>query len=211
LSRIEYGSRLSPVAAITASVTVGGAPLSVRFSSAESRALGPGEKLLRYEWDLDADGTTDDAGVEIEHVFETAGDYAVALRVVSSSGARSEPVASRIIVGNAPPSVRILAPLPVTTLASGAPVTLTGDGFDPEDGAADCAELVWSVSLGHNSHAHPTQTLTGCEVSFVPDARNHALTGEYLFYAIELSYTDHGGPGGEPPLTARKGISLDVR
>ena len=48
-------------------------------------------------------------------------------------------------------------------------------------------------------------------MSFVPDAQNHALSGEYLFYAIELAYTDHGGPNGEPELTARKGISLEVR
>jgi glucose/arabinose dehydrogenase len=211
LSRIEYGALLSPVASITASATLGAAPLGVRFSATESRALGPGERLESYEWDLDADGVADAHGHEVEHVFETTGDYTVALRVVSSSGARSEPVSTRIVVGNAPPSVRILEPAPVTTLAAGTPVTLTGDGFDPEDGPADCSELVWTVSLGHNSHAHPTQALTGCSVSFVPDAQNHALSGEYLFYAIELAYTDHGGPNGEPELTARKGISLEVR
>ncbi len=211
LSRLEYGSPLSPAAVLDASSTTGAAPLGVQFSAAASRAFGEGERLVRYDWDFDADGVADAHGERVEHVFTDAGEYGVGLRVVSSSGAISEPVSARIVVGNSPPSVRILTPALGTVLASGSSVTLTGEGSDAEDGSAPCDELVWTVSLGHNAHAHPSETLTGCTATFVPDATSHGLTGEYLFYAIELAYTDHGGPGGEPPLTARKGISLEVR
>jgi glucose/arabinose dehydrogenase len=211
LSRFEYGSRLSPSAVLAASATTGAAPLGVRFSGAQSRAFGVDETLVRYDWDFDADGGADAHGVEVEHVFDHAGEYAVGLRVVSSSGAISEPVSTRIVVGNSPPTVRILTPALGTVLFSGGEYLLTGEGFDAEDGAAPCEELVWTISLGHNAHAHPTETLTGCSAAFVPDTANHGVSGEYLFYAVELSYTDHGGPGGEPALTARKGIRLEVR
>ena len=211
LSRFEYGSRLSPAAVITPSATVGAAPLAVAFSASESRAFGDGETLVRYDWDFDADGEADAHGEAVTHVFADSGEHTAALRVVSSSGARSEPVSVRIVVGNSPPAVRVLSPDSLTIAFSGVPVALKGEAFDAEDGAAACEELVWTVSLGHNAHAHPAETLTGCDATFVPDARNHGLTGEYLFYAIELAYTDHGGPGGEPPLTARKGLSLEVR
>jgi hypothetical protein len=97
-------------------------------------------------------------------------------------------------------------------LTPGVPVALFGEATDPEDGAAACEELVWNVSIGHNSHGHPARTLTGCEQSFTPDLADHASTSaeERLFYAIELSYTDHGGADGEAALTARQGITVAV-
>ena len=213
LSRVEYGSVLSPVAAITASVAYGAAPLSVAFSANASHATSDEESLIDFAWDFDGDGRPDAAGANVTHVFEQKGTYGVSLVVTSSSGKKSLPVAQSIVVGNSPPSVHIISPDPGAVLADGSTVTLEGEGHDPEDGDAACDELVWNVSLGHNTHAHPITTLTGCSATFVADLGDHrdASPTDLLFYAIELVYTDHGGPDGEAPLTAREGIRVDAR
>jgi hypothetical protein len=147
----------------------------------------------------------------VEQRFPVAGSFSVALTVVSSSGRRSLPVAETIVVGNAPPLVRIDSPGRGERAEVGQMLVLRGEAFDPEDGVAPCAELSWSVSLGHNAHAHPATTASGCEVSVPVEAGDHAPSPlELLFLAIELVYTDHGGPNGEAKLTARQGIRVDL-
>ncbi|HLV66944.1 MAG TPA: ThuA domain-containing protein [Polyangiaceae bacterium] len=212
LSRIEYGSPeiLSPIAAIRASVTHGAPPLTVELSGLDSRVAGPGQTLVEYAWDLDGDGHADAQGPVLEHTFESAGEHSVALTVTSSSGAKSLPVAVSIVVGNAPPVARILSPGRGSSVAPGGTVVLQGEAIDPEDGVAACEELVWNVSLGHNAHAHPFETLSGCTASFVADSGEHGASTDVTFYAVELVYTDHGGANGEPPLTARHGIRVDI-
>jgi len=96
-------------------------------------------------------------------------------------------------------------------LVAGSPTYLVGEANDPEDGTPPCEELVWNVSIGHNAHAHPEATLSGCEVTYVPQLGEHATSpADLLFLAIELVHTDHGGPSGEAPLTARQGIRVDL-
>jgi cytochrome c len=212
LSRIEFGTALSPVGRIQASRTFGAQPLTVDFSALESSASNQGETLSSFEWDFDADGVVDARGSKVTHVFETLGTFSVGLVVTSSAGTRSFPVSQEIVVGNSPPSVRITSPHALEVLGSGSEVLLTGTATDPEDGDAACDELVWNVSLGHNAHAHPVTTLTGCSATFIPELGEHgsAAGQELLFYAIELVYTDHGGPNGEAPLSARQGIRVDA-
>ena len=213
LSRLEYGSEPSPVAVLTASITYGAPPLSVAFSAADSHATGADETLVAYDWDFDGDGRPDASGRTVTHVFGDPGTHSASLVVTSSSGKKSFPVAETIVVGNSPPSVHILSPAPDAVLPPGSTVTLVGEGNDPEDGDAACGELTWNISLGHNAHAHPITTLTGCNATFVADLGDHAsaAASDRLFYAIELVYTDHGGPSGEAPLTARQGIRVDAR
>ena len=72
----QPGEKLRPEAKITASVTEGTPPLTVRFSS-----MGDG----RARWDF-GDGETSDA-VHPTHTFEQAGLYAVTLSVTDRDGA----------------------------------------------------------------------------------------------------------------------------
>ncbi|MGC4092802.1 MAG: ThuA domain-containing protein [Polyangiaceae bacterium] len=129
LSRIEYAAfgKLSPVARIAASALHGPAGQSIHFSGAASRAQTPRETLLDYAWDFDGDGRSDAHGVEVDHRFTLSGGFPVSLRVTSSSGLTSLPVSEAIVIGNSPPSVRILAPPPGTRLARGAVVELSGE------------------------------------------------------------------------------------
>lgn len=211
LSRVEYAAqgRLSPAARLEASTSSGPAPLEVRFSAAASTAP-PGERIVRYMWSADGGPPVESDSPEHTVQFETTGTHWVTLRVATDTGSVSQPVSETVVVGNAAPTVRILAPDPGLRIVPGNPVALAGEAHDPEDGPAPCADLTWNVSLGHDAHAHPVTTLTGCETSFVPDLGDHGDTEGLRFYAIELVYTDRGGPNGEPPLTGRHGIKLEL-
>lgn len=211
LSRLQLGEpgSLAPVADIDATASHGTAPLEVTFSAEASRA--PREQhLVDYLWDVDVDGTIEARTPTFTHRFEGSGRRTIGLVVISNRGVRSKAVAVDVVVGNAPPEVTIHTPERGTRFELGRPVLLTGSAQDPEDGVASCDELVWNIGLIHNAHAHPLRSMTGCQVEFTPEADDHEPTAELLSYSIELVYTDHGGPGGEPPLTARQGLQFEL-
>lgn len=56
----------------------------VTLDGSGSRA--PDGEIVRYEWDLDGDGTADARGRVIEHTFREPGEHAVTLRVVDDAG-----------------------------------------------------------------------------------------------------------------------------
>jgi glucose/arabinose dehydrogenase len=211
VSRIEYSSSgdLSPVAALSASATAGPTPLTVELSAAGSRAPARDDEIAAHRWDFDGDGTVDGEGATVTHTYAESGVYAATLIVESTSGERSLPAVQRIFVGNAPPEVTILAPAEGTVVADGATVELRGSARDAEDGEVPCEDLLWSIRLGHNAHAHPLYEREGCEASFVAETGDHG-TG-LLFFAVELQYSDQGAAGGLPPLTGRDAITIQVR
>jgi len=211
LSVIEHGEpdALSPTAWIEASTAFGPAPLRVEFS-ASSSAAPAGQVLTEYAWDIGLDGTVDGHGPEFSHTFENHGGHAVGLVVRTDRGRTSRPVTVEVVVGNAPPRVRIVSPRRGAQLAVGTAVELVGEAHDPEDGVAACEELAWNVRLIHNTHSHPVWEFEGCTAQFVPDPEDHDPSLDLLSYAIELVYTDHGGPSGEPPLTSRQGLQFEL-
>jgi hypothetical protein len=210
LSRVEYSAAgvLSPAAAIGAVPTAGRAPLTVQFSAAGSRAAGHDPGIAAYEWDANGDGTVDGSGPTFEYTYAANGVYPASLTVVGVSGRRSLPAVNEIVVGNSPPQVTIIEPLNGAIVAADSTVTLRGTASDIEDGTADCADLTWDIRLGHNAHSHPLTVRSGCEATFVASLGSHAH-GD-LFYAIELRYTDAGGESGEPGLTGRAGVRIEV-
>jgi glucose/arabinose dehydrogenase len=212
LTRIEYSptGELSPVAQASASVTAGPPPLTVVFSAAGSRAPGRGDSIRAIEWDFDGDGRVDSRDADPSFTYEQPGRYSATLTVVGVSGRRSYPAATEIVVGNTPPQVRILAPQDGETVELNALVELRGEASDVEDGAIACDDLLWDVRLGHNAHSHPLFSLRGCETQFRAFLGGHDEQGT-LFFAVELTYTDEGGAGGEPSLTGRDGIRINVR
>jgi glucose/arabinose dehydrogenase len=211
VTRIEWSAEgaLTPVAVITGSATSGTAPLAIELSGETSRPAGLGDPIVRYLWDVDGDGRTDVRGPRLRRTFRRSGVYPITLVVKTASGRRSLPAVQEVVVGNAPPTVRIDTPADGTPVHEGSTLVLRGSGSDPEDGVAACERLVWDIRLGHNTHAHPIGIRSGCEVPLALGRGAHDdLRG--LFYAVELSYTDQGGPDGEPPSTARHGIRLPL-
>lgn len=212
LTRIEYSptGELTPVAAVSSSVAAGTAPLLVAFSSAGSRAPGRDNAIDAYEWDFNGDGNVDSREPNPSYTYESPGSYRASLTIVGASGGRSLPASANIVVGNTPPEVEILSPADNITVDIDSVVSLRGAASDMQDAGIDCNNLVWDIRLGHNAHSHPRTTLRGCEASFVASLGGHNEQGA-LFFAVELTYTDAGGQGGEPALTGRDSIRINVK
>jgi glucose/arabinose dehydrogenase len=211
VSRIEHSEAgaLTPIAVVGATPTAGSAPLVVTLSGLASYAPGSDDEIVRYEWDLDGDGRVDDRRPAFTRRFTRPGEYHVTLTVVGSSGRRSIPSVRRIVAGNAPPTVTITSPTGAFVTAPPGPITIHGTASDPEDGTAPCNDLVWDVRLGHNAHSHPQTTTRGCSVTFDATLPGHG-DQRGLFWAVELRYEDRGGPGGEPALTGRDSVRVEV-
>jgi len=211
ISRIEYSatSALNPIAVVTAAPTAGTVPLEVTFSGEASYAPGLDDEIASYEWDLDADGRIDARSSKLTRRFGRPGAYPVTLTVVGTSGRRSIPSVRTIIVGNAPPTVTITNPVESTITVPPGPVTLQGTASDHEDGSIACNSLLWDVRLGHNAHSHPQTTARGCSITFNATLPGHG-DGKGLFWVVELTYTDQGGANGEPQLTGRDVIRVEV-
>jgi glucose/arabinose dehydrogenase len=212
LTRIQYSPTgdLSPVAAIGATPVAGATPLAVEFSGEGSRAPARGDAVARYLWDLDGDGRIDRRGPRLRHTFRAPGVYPVTLTVVGRSGRRGVPAVQEIVVGNTPPRVMIESPADGATFPQGTRIQLRGSVFDDEDGVPPCEDLTWDIRLGHNAHSHPQRLADGCTVTLPASVPADHGGGGGLFLAVELRYTDRGGPGGTPPLTGRAGIRINV-
>lgn len=212
LTRIEYSptGELTPVAAVSSSVSAGTAPLSVAFSSTGSRATGRDNAIDAYEWDFNGDGNVDSREPNPSYTYESPGLYRASLVIVGTSGGRSLPASTNIVIGNTPPEVDILSPEDNITVDLDSVVELRGVATDLQDAGIDCNNLIWDIRLGHNAHSHPRTTLRGCEASFRASLGGHNEQGA-LFFAVELTYTDTGGLGGEPSLTGREAIRINVK
>jgi glucose/arabinose dehydrogenase len=195
LYRVTYaaGNR-RPTIKATADKDSGATPLTVTFDATGS--IDPDGDELTYSWDWTNDGTADATGAKVSHTYPTAGEYVARLTVTDSKGASSVQNFP-VTVGNTRPVVKIVSPADGDPRELGQPINYRVSVSDVEDGAAvDCTKVALTVSLGHNSHAHPDQTVSpnaDCTGSFTPD-RNSSHTGNlYLFTVLEAVYVDSGG------------------
>lgn len=76
-----------PIAEFTATPRSGVEPLTVAFSFDE---ITTGVTYATWEWDFDNNGTIDASGSTASHVYSTAGEYDVRLRVTDDTGAANE-------------------------------------------------------------------------------------------------------------------------
>jgi hypothetical protein len=114
-----------PVAAVGVSTETPDANETVIFNaSASEDADGDVEA---YEWDLDDDGTYDDAtGVEAEAAFDAAGTVAVGLRVSDDDGATNTTAVSLTVLATPTPSPTATGESPAGTAGSAAGTGTTG-------------------------------------------------------------------------------------
>ncbi|MBO4204719.1 ThuA domain-containing protein [Micromonospora echinofusca] len=197
--RVDYvaGDR-APIAAATGQPTSGQAPLTVQFSSAGSR--DPDGEEITYAWTFGDGGTSTEANPS--HTYTTAGNYTAQLTVADPQG-RTAVANVPITVGNTAPTVRIEFPPDGGFFEWGDQVRYTVKVTDPEDGEIDCAKVVLQTFLGHDEHAHPLQSYTGCSgVVQTSLASGHGAEAN-VFAVFEATYTDGGGSGGANPLTGR--------
>jgi cellulose 1,4-beta-cellobiosidase len=134
--RTMHPGDLPPVAALSADVTSGSAPLMVNFDA--SASSDPDGEIIEYAWDWDGNGLYDEGHSDAiaSHMFGTAGTYLVTLRI-TDDGFMSDTVECPFReIGNQPP-VAVLSP---AISSGGVPFTLefnassnggaTGDDID---------------------------------------------------------------------------------
>jgi PKD repeat protein len=203
--RITYtAANQPPTAVIAANPTNGPVPLAVSFDGTGSS--DPEGRPLTYAWDLNGDGTFDDAtGATASYTYQTAGVYHPGLRVTDDQGATGTATVT-ITVGNTAPSAVIDAPTSSVSWKVGDPISFAGHATDTQDGTLPASALTWSLILHHcftptDCHTHLVQTFTGVSSgSFTtPD---HAYP---CWLELRLSATDSGG------LTSTTSVRLDPR
>jgi glucose/arabinose dehydrogenase len=197
--RITYtpAGHRPPVAAFTASVPSGDAPVEVAFDAGASSDPDPGTGALSYRWNFgDGSPSAVSATPTITHEYATAGTYTATLRVTDPGGLESSPVTRTVGIGvpNTAPTPKIVAPTTSTRFTVGQSITLKGKATDPEDGTLPAGALTWEVLIHHNNHTHPLMPpTTGNNVTFrAPPPENTAAAGN-SYLEIHLTATDSAG------------------
>ncbi len=194
--RIDYiKGNPSPIARAGSNISNGPtAPLTVVFNSTgTSHPLG---KAFTVRWDF-KDGTFSTAA-NPTHVFTANGQYNVTM-TVTDVDARTAVATVPIVVGNAVPVVTIQFPQNGGFFNWGDQVAYTVTVNDPDAGGPiDCSRVQVLPALGHSSHQHPMEELSGCQGT-IQTARDsgHGLEAE-LFWVVDVRYLDNGGAAGVP-------------
>ncbi|GAB4084736.1 hypothetical protein GCM10028784_13660 [Myceligenerans cantabricum] len=186
----------APIARASADVTDGLAPLTVEFSSEGTRH--PAGEPITLQWTF-GDGSAPSSEANPTHTYTENGRYTAQL--VATDAAGQTGVANvTIVVGNIAPEVSITFPENGGFFEWGDQVRYEIDVDDP-DGEVTCDDVSLFTSLGHDSHAHPFDELTGCE-GVIQTARDegHGIESN-IFWVIEAFYTDDGGAAGVPLTT----------
>jgi PKD repeat protein len=195
----------APIPVLSASPTSGPAPLTVDFSSDGTRDPDPGDSI-RFEWDLDGDGSIDSIDPNPQFTYTTPGQYTARLTVYDSSG-ESASANTTITVGNTAPTVSVDAPADGGLFAFGESIPFSVTVTDPEDGVIDCDRVEVTFVLGHDEHGHAEETVNGCD-GVLPTYAEDVSHGGNVFGVVSASYTDLGGDGGVPALTTVEQVSI---
>jgi len=186
----------APIARASADVTSGAAPLTVQFSSEGTRH--PAGDPITLQWTF-GDGSEPSTEANPVHTYTENGSYTAQLVATDEDGATGVSNVS-IVVGNEAPTVSITFPENGGFFEWGDQVKYEIAVEDP-DGEVSCEDVTLFTSLGHDSHAHPMEELSGCSGT-LQTARDegHGIEAN-IFWVVEAMYTDDGGAVGVP-LTA---------
>jgi uncharacterized repeat protein (TIGR01451 family) len=204
LRRISYtGSGNQPPTAVAdATPRYGAVPLTVSFDGSGSSDPDPGDALT-YAWDLDGDGSYDDAhDPRPTWTYQQSGNKTARLRV--SDGLATATASVTINAGQTPPTATINSPPAGTTWKVDDVIAFSGSAADQQDGALPASALSWTLLQQHcpaACHSHTIQTYSGtASGSFV--APDH----EYPSHLeLRLTATDSTG------LQDTKTVRLDPR
>jgi glucose/arabinose dehydrogenase len=176
-----------PVADATANVTTGNAPLTVRFSSANS--FDADAQPLTYQWDF-GDGTTSNQASPTK-VYMVGGRYTVRLTVSDPPGATSSDTLE-INVNNTRPTVTINAPGNGARYNVGTVLGFSGTATDAEEGNLS-NRIEWKAILHHNEHVHfDFFTFVGASGTYtIPDH------GDNTYFDLCATVTDRAGAAAE--------------
>ena len=193
LHRIRYSSGNQPPAAvIQANPLAGLPPFTVNFSAVNSS--DPEGQTLTFAWDLDGDGSFDDATTpapQFTYTSAAGGSVTVSVRVSDSQGL-SDVASVQISVNNTPPTPVIATPTGSLLWRVGDQVSFSGSATDTQDGPLAASALSWSLIMNHcpsNCHQHAITDFAG-----VASGTFTAPDHEYPSYLeLRLTATDSGG------------------
>src|SRR5690606_27304073 len=117
-----------------------------------------------------------------------------------------------ISVGNQAPEISVDLPADGGFFDWGDEIPFEASTTDAEDGTETaCDRVAWSYGLGHDEHAHPEVSGTGCTGVFPTDADSpeHGA-GAHLYGAVVITYTD-GGANGLPPAAGEATLRLNPK
>jgi PKD repeat protein len=206
IRKISYvsGGNRQPVAKASASPDSGASPLTTMLDGSSS--FDPDGSSLNHGWDL-GDGNQA-SGPVVSHTY-AAGVYAARLTAQDGQSGSNTAPAIRIVSGNNRPTAAIATPADESLFDAGQLVAFSGTGSDPEEGGVPCSRFRWTVSLHHESHAHPfLGPIEGsCNGSFTTAERGETSADTY--YEIQLTVKDQGIPlGAQGTLNGSRSIEI---
>jgi glucose/arabinose dehydrogenase len=201
--RISYDAH-APIAELTADKQSGALPLKVKLDASGSE--DPDGESLKYEWDLNQDGTfeIENGSVTQTAEFKASENAKVVVRVKDQTG-KTSTAQLTIYAGDTPPQVKISKPLESLTWEVGQPIQFEGSAKENGGAQISTADLYWRSSVLHcpggigACHAHP--------LAVFPAVDGGELTGPDHDYPskIKLSLTATDSRG----LSATKTIELE--
>jgi PKD repeat protein len=186
----------SPKAVLTTDKTDGASPLTVNFSSAGSTDPDPLDSL-RYEWDF-GDGSPISTEPNPTHTYTQRGRFTAVLSVIDSTGERVS-TSTLITSGNTAPTITIEGPVDGGTFSFGDTLEFKVTVTDPDEPTIDCSKVNVKYVLGHDTHGHELQSVSGCR-GFLQTGVDEASHGGNVFGVISAEYVDQGAAGGVPAL-----------
>ncbi|WP_458776036.1 PKD domain-containing protein [Desulforhopalus sp. 52FAK] len=169
-----------PTAVAEVDTTEGIVPFVVGFEGGSS-TCAPGNTIVSYEWDF-GDGSEKQYGTTVEHYFNQAGTYLVALKVTDSNGNSAE--ATTLVTATEPVVEENSDPVAVFTQTS----TVGAVPFSVEFNASGSSDpdgdnLTYSWTFGDGAVA------SGAVVE-----HNYAITG---VFSVQLTVEDSKGAATE--------------
>ena len=206
--RIDYikGAR-RPVAHAAVDKDNGPVPLTVQFSSAGSvdpegtvADLRVGLRRQRHDR---LDRAQPDAHLHHGRHLQRQAD------VTDQAGMTGTDTLT-VTAGNTRPTVKIDFPEDGQFADFGDTIAYKITVTDPEDGTINCADVSLNIQLGHDEHAHPLPTKTGCEGTFQTASDSGHDPNMNIFTSIVATYTDKGS-GAAGALTGTDDVVLHTR
>jgi glucose/arabinose dehydrogenase/PKD repeat protein len=182
-----------PNAAFTATPQSGPVPLSVSFDASSS--TNPDGRALTYTWDLDGDGTCDDAtGVTTARTYNQAGSVTVKLCVEDTDGDTDTAVRTIVPGSDAPVITSMTSDANSLGWGVGDQITFRAAATDSDGTALPASAYTWAFDLRHctseaetSCHTHPNLDASGTQVTLTAPEHEY-----YAYLRARLTVTDGG-------------------
>jgi len=132
---------------------MGEVPFTVEFSGANS--TDPDDNIVNYEWDLDGDGTIDEAGEDVEYTYEETGTFYATLYVEDAEG--NEDIASITVYVD---SQGLTADIAADTLNGEVPLTIDFDASGSSYPDGSIVNYYWDFGDGTTKYSTAQVTYT---------------------------------------------------